>query len=290
MVSLLAELAFVKGHGTSNDFILYNNENASVHVSTDQVVALCHRRSGLGADGTIGAVRTKNIELAGIDHGDATWFMDHQNADGSYAEMCGNGARVFARYLVANGLETEKEFTISTRGGVRAVRLHPDLSVSVDMGPAFAPSLGLTPKIRLATGEVFESVGVFFPNPHAVCWVDKVALPQLTLLELPIVDPDSVFLEGVNVEFAAITAPGEVAMRVFERGVGETQSCGTGACAVAWAARRSLPAYQDLTTWKVSVPGGELVVSQEVETGAFTLRGPAELVARGRVLIRFDGR
>ncbi len=285
MVSLLAELAFVKGHGTSNDFIVYNNEDAKINLSTDQVVALCDRRSGLGADGTIGAVRTKNIELAGIDHGDAIWFMDHQNADGSYSEMCGNGARVFARYLVANGLETEKEFTISTRGGVRAVQLHPDLTVSVDMGPAFEPSPELTPSIRLATGEVFESVGVFFPNPHAICWVDAVTLSQLTLLEIPIVEPISAFPKGVNVEFAAITSPGEVVMRVFERGVGETQSCGTGACAVVWAARRSAPDYREFAAWKVSVPGGQLHVSEDDVTRSFSLRGPAELIARGQVLI-----
>jgi len=284
-VSLLAEIAFVKGHGTSNDFILYNNENSTSNISIDHVVALCNRRSGLGADGTIGAVRTKNIELAGIDHGDATWFMDHHNADGSRAEMCGNGARVFARYLVANGLETEKEFTISTRGGVRRVHLHPDFSVSVEMGPAREPAPALTPKIRLASGEALLSVGVFFPNPHAVCWVDETALPRLNLQEKPIIEPGDTFPEGVNVEFAAITGPGEVSMRVFERGVGETQSCGTGACAVAWAARRSDALYQDLATWKVWVPGGELLVSEDAHSGVFTLRGPAELVARGRVLI-----
>ena len=285
-MSLLAELAFVKGHGTANDFILYNNEDSTVKVSPEQVVALCNRRSGLGADGVIGAVRTKNIDLAGIDHGSAIWFMDHQNADGSYAEMCGNGARVFARYLVANGLETEKEFTISTRGGVRAVQLHPDLTVSVEMGPAFAASSPeSTARIHLATGEVFDSVGVFFPNPHAVCWVDQVELSQLMLLEIPVAEPQNAFPDGMNVEFASITAPGEVSMRVFERGVGETQSCGTGACAVAWAARRSASGYEGQLEWKVCVPGGELFVSENVETGGFTLRGSAELVARGRVLI-----
>jgi diaminopimelate epimerase len=284
-VSLLAELAFVKGHGTANDFILYNNENLSVKISPAQVVVLCNRRSGLGADGVIGAVRTKNINLDGIEHGDATWFMDHQNADGSYAEMCGNGARVFARYLVANGLETEKEFSISTRGGVRAVQLHPDLSVSVEMGPALAPSPALTARIHLATGEVLDPVGVFFPNPHAVCWVDQADLSQLMLNDIPTAEPLSAFPDGMNVEFATITAPGEVSMRVFERGVGETQSCGTGACAVAWAARRSSTGYEKHLAWKVSVPGGELFVTENIETGCFTLRGAAELVARGRVLI-----
>lgn len=284
-MSVLAELAFVKGHGTSNDFIVYNNEDAAAALSIEQVVALCNRRSGLGADGTIGAVRTKNVELAGIDHGDATWFMDHQNVDGSYAEMCGNGARVFARYLVTNGLEDEREFTISTRGGVRAVQIHPDRTVSIDMGRALAPTPGLTPQIRLASGEVCESVGVFFPNPHAVCWVEEATLPALGLLQMPLVEPLDAFPEGVNVEFAAITAPGEVLMRVFERGVGETYSCGTGACAVTWAARRSAPAHRDFYNWKVSVLGGELIVTEDQVTGTFVLRGPAELVGRGHVLI-----
>ncbi len=284
-MSLLAELAFVKGHGTANDFILYNNENSAVNLSSAQVVALCNRRSGLGADGAIGAVRTKNVDLPGIEHGDATWFMDHQNADGSYAEMCGNGARVFARYLAANGLETAKEFSISTRGGVRAVQLHPDLTVSVEMGPALEPAPELTPRIHLATGEIFDSVGVFFPNPHAVCWVNESQLSHLILREIPTADPLDAFPEGMNVEFAVITAPGAVRMRVFERGVGETQACGTGACAVAWAARRSASGFDRYVDWKVSVPGGDLFVSENSETGAFTLRGAAELVARGRVLI-----
>lgn len=288
MVSLLAELAFVKGHGTGNDFILYNNENSSVNMSPAQVAALCNRRLGLGADGVIGAVRTRDVNLPEISHGNATWFMDHQNSDGSYPEMCGNGARVFARYLVANGLETKKEFTISTRGGVRAVHLHPDLTVSVEMGPAFAaspPASAPTQRIHLATGEVFDSVGVFFPNPHAVCWVDQADLSQLNLREIPVPEPRDAFPDGMNVEFAAITAPGEVSMRVFERGVGETQSCGTGACAVAWAARRSAASHEKFLDWKVSVPGGELFISENMETGCFTMRGAAELVARGRVLV-----
>ena len=284
-MSLLAELAFVKGHGTSNDFIVYNNEDAETALSIEQVVALCNRRSGLGADGTIGAIRAKNIAPAGIDHADATWFMDHQNADGTYAEMCGNGARVFARYLVANGLETTKEFTISTRGGVRAVQIHPDFTVSVDMGKADVPNPELTPHIRLVTGEVFESVGVFFPNPHAVCWVEAEDLPLLELNHMPVVDPFDAFSQGVNIEFAAVTAPGEVVMRVFERGVGETSSCGTGACAVAWAARRSALAHQDVDSWTVRVPGGEVIVTEDLQTGTFVLRGPADLIARGRVLI-----
>ena len=281
----LSELAFVKGHGTSNDFILYNNENCTISLTSNQIVDLCNRRSGVGADGIIGAVRCEFIAIPGINHGDATWFMDHQNADASYAEMCGNGARVFARYLVANGLETEKKFSISTRGGVRAVQIHPDLTVSVDMGPASEPAQGLTPHVQLETGEVFESIGVFFPNPHAVCWVDTQALPTLELLMGPTIDPASSFPEGVNVEFASITGQGTVTMRVFERGVGETQSCGTGACAVAWAARRNDPDLAEVTTWQVTVPGGVLEVSEDLITGNFSMRGPAELVARGRALI-----
>ena len=153
------------------------------------------------------------------------------------------------------------------------------------MGKADVPSPELTPRIRLVTGEVFDSVGVFFPNPHAVCWVEEEVLALLELNHRPVVDPNDAFSQGVNVEFASVIAPGEVVMRVFERGVGETFSCGTGACAVAWAARRSAPGHQDVDSWTVRVPGGDVIVTEDLQMGTFVLRGPAELVARGRVLI-----
>lgn len=285
----LAELNFTKGHGTANDFILVPDPDNMWQPTVNQVAWLCDRRRGLGADGVIRVVPTRFMPEY-PDLSVAPWFMDYRNADGSVAEMCGNGARVFARYLVASGLESEREFIIATRAGLHQVRVHPDFSVSVSMGQV-APRESEEPisiAINAEYGEL-PAYGCYLPNPHAV-----VFLPEST--ELSRVDisnhnvmPDSAFPDGVNVEFAVVRGDHHIEMRVIERGSGETQSCGTGACAVAWAdmiqtARPTTYSREgESAEWRIDVPGGTLWVSF-VDSGVW-LRGPADLVARGKVLI-----
>jgi diaminopimelate epimerase len=250
---------FTKGHGTANDFVLLPDPDGSLRLTDALVRAVCDRRRGVGADGVLRVVPTALVpEVA--DQA-AEWFMDYRNADGGAVEMCGNGVRVFARYLVANGLATGPAIDVATRDGVKHVRLHDDGGVTVDMGP---PAFGGT----APEGAAFVSMG----NPHVVFFVPSVdAAPVLT--DGP--DIDAATPGGTNVEYAAVS-PGGIAMRVWERGVGETMSCGTGACAVAVAAASRGLAGRVVT---VTVPGGDLGV--EWAADRVYLTGPAELVADG---------
>ena len=273
------ELRFVKGHGTGNDFILIPDFEGEIEISPEQVRFLCDRHFGLGADGVIRVVRTSRVPEVASMADTAEWFMDYRNADGSISEMCGNGSRVFARYLDATGLITDAEVSIATRGGLRTVSMESDLSISVDMGVPTTPSG--TAVVTVGSRQL-PAVGVMIPNPHAVTFVESLD-DAGDLLTSPGIAPASVFNEGANVEFVVIRGENHIAMRVFERGVGETLSCGTGACAAAFAYLRRVdaPVGQEV---RVDVTGGTLNIT-ETEAGHLLLRGPADLVARGTVLL-----
>lgn len=264
------EVEFVKGHGTRNDFIIIPDDDDLLTIDARNVAYLCDRRAGLGADGLLRVVKNANPA-------DAAYFMDYRNADGSLAEMCGNGARVFARYLIASGREEGAEFTINTRSGIVGIELHDDGSISVKMGHVQLVDVHAQVEVQ---GVAQPALAITAPNPHAVVFVDAVEQAG-DLLSAPLITPREAFSDGVNVEFVRILEPGTAHMRVYERGVGETQSCGTGACAAAFAAVRTTGFRGP---WRIQVPGGELIVSFD-ESGAVDLRGPAELVARGSVLL-----
>jgi diaminopimelate epimerase len=258
-------LRWLKGHGTENDFVLLPEAG---DLPARLVAALCDRHAGIGADGVLRVVPAGGA-------GGAKWFMDYRNADGSLAEMCGNGIRVFARYLVDAGLVEPGEFEVDTRAGVKTVWAPAVGAVRVDMG---APELlGGRPVVGEVTG-----TAVSMGNPHVV-----VALPPgdrglaelgaLRLEQPPVVTPG--LPGGQNVEFVVRTGPRSVALRVHERGVGETRSCGTGVCAavVATVAAGGSGRGEE---WAVDVPGGRLAVTWG-ETVLLT--GPAVLVAAGEI-------
>jgi diaminopimelate epimerase len=258
---------FVKGHGTRNDFVLLPDLTGSVHgdLPAERVAAICDRRSGIGADGVIRVIRAS---------ADAPWFMDYRNADGSTAEMCGNGIRVFARYLADEGLvDPTRPVAVDTRDGMKTVTYCRDGEVSVDLG---TPTVGGDVTVTV-DGRALAAHRVDVGNPHAVAFVDDLAEVG-PLREQPGYDRTD-FPDGVNVELAVLTGDGAVAMRVFERGVGETQSCGTGACAVAaaTAARTDAPLPVE---YAVDVPGGRLTVRLD-DARRVHLKGPAVLVAEG---------
>lgn len=273
-------LPFTKGHGTRNDFVVLEDPDGALDLDEATVAAMADRRGGIGGDGVIRVVRT---HAAGIDApADAPeWFMDYRNADGSLAEMCGNGVRVFASYLRASGLVDDDAFDIWTRAGRRTVEIlgrpaqgRQDWTVRVGMG---TPALTDNGRTLTIDGIELPALDVDMGNPHAVAFLpENRPLPEIDLTRRPGISPDPA--GGTNMEFVAQRGPRHVAMRVFERGVGETDSCGTGVAAVAVAAAHR--AGDDSgRPWTVEVPGGTLEVGwrgQEV-----TLTGPARLVAEG---------
>jgi diaminopimelate epimerase len=230
-------------------------------ITTAQTAAICDRTDGIGADGLIRIIKRNE-----------KWFMDYRNADGSLAEMCGNGIRVMARYLVERGHQSEGIFAIDTRDGVKHLRVPLKDDISVNMGQVTDEGESITAG---ANGQMWNGYNISVGNPHAVVFVDDINQVG-DLLESPVVRPKDSYPEGVNVEFVQITGDNEILMRVYERGSGETQSCGTGTCAVALAAtihtKGKLPA-----TWIINPPGGRLEVSIDGHSNA-TLIGPAVLV------------
>jgi len=271
-------IRFVKGHGTENDFVLLPDPDGTLDLTDALVRRVCDRRAGIGGDGVLRVVRASAHPDGTAMADRAEWFMDYRNADGSAAEMCGNGIRVFARFLVAEGLAPAGKMSIATRDGVKAVRLGPVGDVTVDMGPAHLP--GSDRKVTLGARS-WPAVEVDVGNPHAVVFVDDLA-DAGPLDEAPTVEPG--LPGGVNVEFVADRGPRHVAFRVHERGVGETRSCGTGACAVMVASARrdgvNTPGGPDGLSYVVDVPGGRLTVTERAD-GHLELTGPAVLVAEG---------
>ena len=258
-------IPFVKGHGTQNDFVLLPDPDGALEITDSQVRAVCDRRAGLGADGII---RIAPAPEAGF-------VMDYRNADGSIAEMCGNGARVFARYLVDVGWQQPGTFAFRTRGGVRTAELGSSGDVSIEMGPV---AVGTESKSELA-GRSFAGTSVDVGNPHLVCMLEADRqLADLDLTVGPSFDP-VLFPVGVNVEFVVPLSADFIRMRVFERGVGETRSCGTGTVAAAAAFRAVSGAVGDKI--RVEVPGGSVVVT--FSGNGATLSGPAVIVADGTI-------
>ncbi|MET7946103.1 diaminopimelate epimerase [Micromonospora sp. NPDC005324] len=274
-------MEFTKGHGTGNDFVLLPDPDGQLDLTPELVAALCDRRRGIGADGVLRVVRAaKHPDGAGMA-GEAEWFMDYWNADGSFAEMCGNGARVFVRYLLDTGLATPAgaALPVATRAGVVRALVEGDV-VSVEMRrPQVYDSSAAALGGLTLTGAVVD-VG----NPHLVCVLPAgVELSALDLTVAPGFDP-AIFPSGVNVEFIVAGDPVDgtdehTVMRVYERGSAETLSCGTGACAVGAVALRD--AGRETGVVAVDVPGGRLTVT--VTETACWLSGPAVLVATGEI-------
>jgi diaminopimelate epimerase len=272
------------GHGTENDFVVLPDPDGTVwpgdRLDAAMVRRMCDRRAGLGGDGVLRVVRSAHVPDAtavlGADLDRCEWFMDHRNADGSYAEMCGNGIRLFLHVLVSEGLldrgTCEAGVLVGTRGGARRVGATRDGGYWVDMGPAREFGTG---EARL-DGRVFPGRAVSMGNPHLAALVD-VDVDTVDLTRAPAFDAE-LFPQGVNVELINVLRPGaHIRLRVSERGVGETRSCGTGACAAAYAALADVGAQEG--TVLVDVPGGRLSV--RFADGTTVLTGPAVIVSAG---------
>ncbi|MEU3615231.1 diaminopimelate epimerase [Streptomyces sp. NPDC006872] len=275
-------IAFLKGHGTENDFVIVPDPENAIDLPPAAVAALCDRRAGIGGDGLLHVVRSAAHPEAKDMAAEAEWFMDYRNGDGSIAEMCGNGVRVFARYLQHAGLIPEGDLAVATRGGVKSVHLAKDGDITVGMGKARLPEGEVTVSVD---GRSWPARNVNMGNPHAVAFVDDLAHAG-ALYAPPPFSPASAYPDGVNVEFVVDRGPQHVALRVHERGSGETRSCGTGACAVAVAAARRDGVDPAVTgtpaTYIVDLPGGRLVITERPD-GEIEMTGPAVIVATGEI-------
>ncbi|MEU6213108.1 diaminopimelate epimerase [Streptomyces sp. NPDC047023] len=279
-------ILFAKGHGTGNDFLILEDPDGLLDLTPAHTIRLCDRRRGIGADGLLRLVRCTATPEAFAMADRAQWFMDYRNADGSLGAMCGNGARVLARYLTATGRHPGGPLTLATRAGLRELHVptRPDAAsdqgdVSVTMGIPLLPG---PERITVAVGvRHWPALHVDVGNPHAVVFVDDLDHAG-TLATAPDVTPASAYPHGVTVEFVRDLGSHHLVLRVHERGVGETPSCGTGACAAVAAAlhRTSRPAGP--VRYTVDAPGGRLLVDVDAD-GAMTLTGPAHLTTRGTV-------
>jgi diaminopimelate epimerase len=287
----MPDIHFTKGHGTGNDFVLFTDPDGDVTLSAAQLAVIADRHFGVGADGIIRAVRSRSLPegAASLEEDEsAEWFMDYHNADGSPSEMCGNGIRVYAQYLLENGLidlDPTDTLSIGTRGGVRDLQRNLK-GFQVDLGRWSLD--GGEPLVRARNLSVARpGLGINVGNPHVVVALSsEEELASADLSYIPKLEPEPV--DGVNVEFVVPADPmvkdgvGEITMRVHERGSGETLSCGTGAAAAALATRHWAGAGAP-NQWKVHVPGGTLGVRMwAAEDGEHvSLSGPAVLVYEG---------
>jgi len=286
-------MRYAKGHGTGNDFVILPDADDRLDLSADLVRRLCDRRTGIGADGVLRVVAARSA-VAGTD-AEPSWFMDYRNADGGIAEMCGNGIRVFARYLIDHGLAVGPEVAIATRAGTRVVRREAMAGgrgaelvsergaelFCVQMGPARTSGPGWA----VVDGRRLDGLAVDVGNPHLACvvdrpvaWFDLTGSPEVDLAAFP---------DGVNVEVVRLTGDHAIEMRVYERGSGETRSCGTGAVAAAVAAATAAGEWpgvpgDEAEPWTVDVPGGRLAVVPSATASLLT--GPAVIVAEGEIL------
>ncbi|MEN9965093.1 MAG: hypothetical protein RJA60_90 [Actinomycetota bacterium] len=283
-------LSFTKGHGTGNDFVLFLDPEGEVSLTSEQIAQICDRNFGIGADGLIRVVKSANLPEGAAslaEEPSATWFMDYYNSDGSTAEMCGNGTRVFARYLTERGLVDLPEgetLSIGTRAGVKDIQRNLAGFV-VDLGRWKLDDEVLVKARNLDVPRPGQGINV--GNPHVVvALAEPKELATLDLTELPEIIP--VPEAGANIEFVVPAEPmiangvGSITMRVYERGAGETLSCGTGIVAAALATRH-WAGQGAPNQWKVTVPGGTLGVRMfAAEDGEHIgLSGAAELVFDG---------
>lgn len=297
----LAGQAFAKAQATGNDFVMLSDPKGELALTDSQVQALCHRRFGIGGDGLIRAIPTALV--AGytdqvVENPQAYWFMDYRNSDGTIAEMCGNGVRAFVHFLIAEDLvdlEVGQSLQIGSRAGVKQVtRLAQGYAVNLGewglIFPQEAEQDSVDSMVRPAGWEQgLPALSITMGNPHTVVALpDAKMLQELNLLAAPEVSP--VPEHGTNVEFVVPAEPllhdgvAQVAMRVHERGVGETLSCGTGACAAAAAVRYWARGSALINVWSVEIPGGFVGVEFQANNNGgedTILSGPAQLVARG---------
>lgn len=263
--------SFSKMHGTGNDFVMINCINQNFEYSLPVLSEyLCNRHFGVGADGVI-LIYESSI---------ADFKMRIFNQDGSEAEMCGNGIRCFAKYVFENGMTDKTEFQIETLAGIKKVKLNVEnqkvICCEVDMGK---PEIDNFKYIVEIDGKQYKVQPISIGNPHAVCFVkdvDEIAIEKVG----PIIENYKYFKNKTNVEFVQIVDKSNIKVRVWERGVGETNSCGTGACASCVASIMEEYTKENVV---VELKGGKLQIFYNEDIQNVILKGTAENVFNGEI-------
>ena len=274
-------LKFTKMHGAGNDFVVLDGVRQQIHLSPEQLRMLADRHFGVGCDQILLVEKSQNPEV------DFRYRIF--NADGGEVEQCGNGARCFVRYVHDHKLTSKHEIVVETKSGLISPRLAEDGRVTVNMGaPIFEPAKipfvsdrdELSHMLDINTAEIEISV-VSMGNPHAVQLVTDVESAPVNI-HGPLVERHSRFPKRVNVGFMQIVDRGHIKLRVFERGAGETLSCGTGACAAVVAGIR-----RDLLdkTVQVATRGGTLTINWEGGNSPVLMTGPAISVFEGEIIL-----
>ena len=275
------ELNFTKMHGLGNDFVVLNDLDGRFNLAAEQIRALDDRHLGIGFD--------KMLVVGAPSSDDVEFTYRIYNADGSEVEHCGNGARCFARYVREQGLTSSREIPVMTSGGRIVLVVNEDDSVTVQMGvPEFSPDKipfsaeSLSPAYTLELKDRVISIGAMaIGNPHAVTVVNDTEKAEVESLG-PQIESHERFPRRVNAGFMQVLSREHIRLRVYERGVGETQACGTGACAAA-----VIGIVQGLLdhTVKVSLPGGDLMIHWPGEGQMVHMTGPAATVFEGTITL-----
>lgn len=275
----MSSVSFTKMHGLGNDFMVIDNLDDSLSLSSSQIRKLADRYTGVGFDQLL-VVNKPSVKSAEFDY-------QIFNADGDEVEHCGNGARCFARFVIERGLSSHKEIRVNTQKGIITLQMQEDGQVTVLMGiPEFSPALipfeaaSQLAYYPLDVGEQTLSVGaVSIGNPHVLLQVEDINTAPLATLG-PLMENHPRFPKRVNVGFMQLIDRQHIRLRVFERGVGETRACGTGACAaVAIASRQGILD----NTAIVSLPGGKLRIHWPNEKASIEMTGPCSTVFEGQL-------
>jgi len=272
-------LSFTKMHGLGNDFVVIDAINQSVNLSPEQVRFIADRHRGIGCDQLL-LVEPPNLS-------DVDFKYRIFNADGGEVEQCGNGARCFAQFVVEKGLTQKTQISVETASGVIRPQLEADGQVTVDMGtPCFTPgSVPFDGKVEsdrylIAVNNVNVEIGVVsMGNPHAIVLVDDVAIAPVARLGSAL-ESHVLFPQRVNAGFMQVVSRNQIRLRVFERGVGETRACGTGACAAVAVAHR-WGMVDDAVS--VELPGGQLLIHWPGGESSLSMTGPAQAVFNGTI-------
>lgn len=275
------QIDFTKMHGTGNDFVVIDNINQSVALTAAQIRHISDRHFGVGCDQLLLVEKSRRE--------DAEFRYRIFNADGGEVEQCGNGARCFARFVIERGMTKARDIPVETTGGLIHLKLEEDERVTVDMGvPDFRPealpfAAEGTPEYHelLLNGEKYAIGAISIGNPHAVLLVDSVNEAPVNTLG-PLIESHERFPQRVNVGFMEIVDRRHIRLRVYERGVGETLACGTGACAAVAVGIKNRLLDERV---RAELRGGDLTICWPGEGSSLLMTGPAETVYEGRIIL-----